>query len=55
MLSPVRLGKKQDDGEAFLDDVSWCLVCWPVGLVVVMVVVVLVVAVVVAEVEEEAG
>lgn len=55
MLSPVRLGKKQDDGEAFLDDVSWCLECWPAGLVVVMVVVVLVLAVVVAEVEEEAG
>lgn len=42
MLSPVRLGKKQDDGEAFLDGVPWCLVCWPVVLVVVMVVVVLV-------------
>lgn len=38
---------------------SWMMslgvLCWPVGLVVVMVVVVLVVAVVVAEVEEEAG
>lgn len=28
LLSPVRLGKKQDDGEAFLDGVSWCLERW---------------------------
>lgn len=26
VLSPVRLGKKQDDGEAFLGGVLWCLV-----------------------------
>lgn len=26
MLSPVRLGKKQDDGEAFLGAVWWRLV-----------------------------
>lgn len=55
MLSPVRLGEKQDDGEAFLDGVSWCLECWPAVLVVMMVVVVLLTVVVVAEVEEDAG
>lgn len=34
MLSPVRLGKEQDDGEAFWVVFWWCLVCWLVVLIV---------------------
>lgn len=52
VLSPDRLGKKQDDGEAFLGGVLCGVLGWLVVLVVVMAVGVVVV---VAEVEEEVG